>query len=271
MAPTTGETTITTTRGIEVVVRQWTPADPAAARGDILWFHSMAGLAHTEEVLDTLGGQFRVHAPLWPGYSELENEGSVEDMLDFALLGWDIADTLGLDHPHLVGHSMGAMVAAEMACLARRDLNRLVLAAPYGLWLDDHPIPDIFAVLPFELAELLLADPANAAKLLTPGQDMGTDEGLAQFMVQNARRLGTAGKVLFPIPNRRLSKRLYRLSAPTRVILGGADALITAPYGDAWQAAVAQAELVTIPGAGHLANLDQPAALAEAVAEFLAG
>lgn len=269
MAPTTGETTITTTRGVEVVVRQWTPADPAAARGDILWFHSMAGLAHTEEVLDTLGQQFRVHAPLWPGYSELENEGAVEDMLDFALLGWDIADTLGLDHPHLVGHSMGAMVAAEMACLARRDLSRLILVAPYGLWLADHPIPDIFAVLPFELAELLLADPANAAKLLTPGQDMGTDEGLAQFMVQNARRLGTAGKVLFPIPNRRLSKRLYRLSAPTRVILGGADALITAPYGQAWQAAVAQAELVTIPEAGHLANLDQPAALAEAVSSFL--
>lgn len=269
MAPTSSETQITTARGVDVVVRQWAPADPAAAEGDILWFHSMAGLAHTEETLDALGQRYRVHAPLWPGYSELENEGSVEDMLDFALLGWDIADTLGLDHPHLVGHSMGAMAAAEMACLARRDLNRLVLVSPYGLWLDNHPIPDIFAVLPFELAELLLADPANAAKLLTPGQDMGSDEGLAQFMVQNARRLGTAGKVLFPIPNRRLSKRLYRLSAPTRVVLGGADALITAPYGEAWQAAVPHAELVTIPGAGHLVNLDQPAALAEAVAGFL--
>ena len=31
----------------------------------------------------------------------------------------------------------------------------------FGLWLDDHPIPDPFAVLPFELAEVLLARPGQ--------------------------------------------------------------------------------------------------------------
>ncbi len=266
MAPT--ETTITTRRGIEVAVRQWGPTSGAA---DVVWFHSVAGLAHDEPALEALGQRFRVHAPLWPGYSALENEGSVEDMLDFALLGWDIADALGLDHPHLVGHSMGAMIAAEMASVARNDLSRLVLVAPFGLWLDAHPIPDVFAVLPFELAELLLADPANAAKLITPGQDMSSDEGLAEFMVQNARRLGTAGKVMFPIPNRRLSKRLYRLTASTQVVMGAGDRLITAPYGSAWMAHIPHADLVTIAGAGHLINLEQPQALADAVAAFLGG
>jgi pimeloyl-ACP methyl ester carboxylesterase len=270
------EATVTTRRGVEVEVRRWSPSTlPSKARPanapHLVWFHSLAGLAHTEETLDALGERFQVHAPVWPGYSELENEGSVEDMLDFALLGWDIVDALGLNRPHLVGHSMGAMIAAEMACLARNDLDRLVLVAPFGLWLDSHPIPDVFAVLPWQLTELLLADPANAAKLLTPGRNLSSDEGLAQFMVQNARRLGTAGKVMFPIPNRRLSKRLYRLTAPTRIVVGGADALITEPYAQAWAAQVPQAELVTIEGAGHLVNLDQPAALADAIAAFLAG
>lgn len=261
---------VTTVKGVEVDVRIYQPAAGATQSAPaIVWFHSMAGLAHHESALETLGARFQVYAPVWPGYSELENEGEVEDMLDFALLGWDIVDALGLQRPHLVGHSMGAMIAAEMACLARRDLDRLVLVAPFGLWLDEHPIPDIFAVLPFQLTELLLADPANASQLLTPGRDLATDEGLAQFMVQNSRRLGTAGKVMFPIPNRRLSKRLYRLSAPTRVVLGAADALITSTYGEAWKGHIPQADMVVIPDAGHLVNLDQPDALAAAVAEFL--
>jgi len=210
-----------------------------------------------------------VHAPLWPGYGELENEGSIEDMLDFALLGWDIVDGLGLTKPHLIGHSFGAMIAAEMACVARHDLDRLALVAPFGLWLDDHPIPDPFAVLPFELSELLLSDQANAAKLVDEGRDLTEDEGLAQFMVQNARRLGTAGKIMFPIPNRRLSKRLYRLTAPTLVVAAADDALITEPYIDAWTNSIANAERASIDRSGHLVNVEQPEALASTLTSFL--
>lgn len=253
---------ITTARGIDVEIRQ------LGSGPDVVWFHGLVGLAHDEPALTALGEHFTVHAPLWPGYGELENEGAIEDMLDFALLGWDIVDGLDLDRPSLVGHSFGAMIAAEMACVARRDLDRLVLVAPFGLWLDEHPIPDPFAVLPFELAELLFADPSHASKLLTPGQDLSTDEGLAQFMVQNSRRLGTAGKIMFPIPNRRLSKRLYRLTAPTRIVMASEDSLIGEPYGSAWADAIGGAEMVVLEGAGHLANLEQPDRLAELITEF---
>lgn len=255
-------TNITTARGIDVEVRQ------IGSGPDLVWFHGLVGLAGDEPTLDALAETFTVHAPLWPGYGELENEGSIEDMLDFALLGWDIVDGLDLERPSLVGHSFGAMIAAEMACIARRDLDRLALVAPFGLWLDDHPIPDPFAVLPFELAELLFADAANAAQLVDPGQDLSTNEGLAQFMVQNSRRLGTAGKIMFPIPNRRLSKRLYRLTAPTRIIMASEDSLIGEPYGAAWAEAISGSELVELAGAGHLANLEQPAELAALITEF---
>jgi len=262
MSDTMTTTTVSTDRGVDIEVHQ------LGSGPDLVWFHGLVGLAPSEPMLNTLATEFTVHAPVWPGYGELENEGSVEDMLDFALLGWDIVDALGLDRPCLVGHSMGAMIAAEMACLARRDLDRLVLVTPFGLWLDEHPMPDPFAVLPFELTELLFADPTNADKLLTPGRDLGSDEGLAQFMVQNSRRLGTAGKVMFPIPNRRLSKRLYRLLAPTRVVMGGSDSLVTEPYGQAWADRIKGAEVVTIDGVGHLANLEDPDAVAAAVANF---
>ncbi|MEL7210185.1 MAG: alpha/beta fold hydrolase, partial [Actinomycetota bacterium] len=203
--------TVATARGVDVDVRRFGDGTGAP----VVWFHGLVGLTDDEPALAALAGAgFDVHAPVWPGYGPIENEGSIEDMLDFALLGWDIVDALGLDRqPHLIGHSFGAMIAAEMACVARNDLARLALVAPYGLWLDEHPIPDPFAVLPFQLAELLLADPDNAGKLVRSGQDLSTDEGLAEFMVANSRRLGTAGKIMFPIPNRRLSKRLYRLTA----------------------------------------------------------
>ena len=53
------------------------------------------------------------------------------------------------------------------------------------------------------------------------------------------------------------------------MVLGAADALITSTYGEAWKGHIPQADMVVIPDAGHLVNLDQPDALAAAVAEFL--
>lgn len=268
--------TVSTRRGIDVEVRS------GGSGPDLVWFHGLVGLAPVEPALEALAERFTVHAPIWPGYGTIDNEGAIEDMLDFALLGWDIVDALGIgagsgagtdsagSGPHLVGHSFGAMVAAEMACIARNDLDRLALVSPFGLWLDDHPIPDPFAVLPFQLTELLFDDPSNAGQLLSGDVDLESNEGLAEFMVANSRRLGTAGKIMFPIPNRRLSKRLYRVTAPTRVVLAGADKLIGEPYGEAWQAAIAGAERSTIDGGGHLINLEQPAALADDLIGFLA-
>jgi pimeloyl-ACP methyl ester carboxylesterase len=256
-------TTVTARPDLEVEVHR------RGTGPDLLYLHGLVGLLPQEPVLDALTEHFTVHAPVWPGYGPLENEGSLHDMLDFALLGWDIADAAGLDRPHLVGHSFGGMIAAEMACLARRDLDRLVLLAPYGLWRDDLPLPDPFAVLPFELVSLLLADQSRAAALAPPGLDLSSDEGLAAFMVDNSRRLGTAGKVLFPIPNRRLSRRLYRLRAPTLIVWGDEDALLPVAYADTWAEAVTGAETVTIPGAGHLLGVDAAEATAAAVIGFL--
>ena len=56
--------------------------------------------------------------------------------------------------------------------------------------------------------------------MLTAGLDFSDADALKLFLVGNARRLGTAGKILFPIPNRRLSKRLYRVTTPTVLVWG---------------------------------------------------
>jgi pimeloyl-ACP methyl ester carboxylesterase len=213
-----------------------------------------------------------VLAPEWPGYGEEATEEALEDMLDFALHGWDVVEALGLEsEPILVGHSMGGMIAAEMACLAPQSIDRLVLIASAGLWLDDHPLADPFATLPVELAQLLFHDVGAGIKLLTGGLDFSDPGALEAFLILNARRMGTAGKILFPIPNRRLSKRLYRLSAPTLLVWGREDKFIPPVYADKFAELLPEAELVWIDDAGHMLTLEAPAACAAEIHRFVSG
>jgi pimeloyl-ACP methyl ester carboxylesterase len=233
---------------------------------EVLFFHGAGGLLGADDpFLVRLAESFTVSAPELPGYGESEGEDLLEDMLDFALHGWDVADALGLDRPHVIGHSMGGMIAAEMCCIDTRRASSLSLVAPAGIWLDEHPIPDIFGVLPFDLPGLLFHDPATGAGALTGGMDFSDPEALVAFFIRNARQLGTAGKMLFPIPNRRLSKRLYRLSTPTLLVWGESDKLIPPVYAERWQELIPHADLVTVAEAGHMAPVEQPDQVAAAI------
>jgi pimeloyl-ACP methyl ester carboxylesterase len=144
-----------------------------------------------------------------------------------------------------------------------------VLVSPAGLWLDAHPIPDIFAMLPHEIADALFTDPARGAMLLTGGADLADMDALKDFYVATQRRLAMAGKILFPIPNRRLSKRLYRLTAETLVLWGAADKLIVPAYAAEWQALVPHARVERIERAGHMLPYEQSEAFLSAVSRFL--
>ena len=235
----------------------------------LVFFHSAGGLLAENPFLEQLAQRHHVFAPEWPGYGESTGEELLEDMLDFALHGWDVVEALGLRRPHLAGHSMGGMIAAEMACLAPHDLGKLVLAAPAGLWLDEAPIPDIFALLPFQLAELLFHDPQKGQALLTGGADLSDMEALRDFYIASQRRLAMAGKILFPIPNRRLSKRLYRLTAETLIVWGASDRLIVPAYAARWKALLPAAQVEMLAGAGHMLTYEQPEAFVRAVHSFL--
>lgn len=254
---------IETLRGIKCTVREWGEGAP------LVYFHGAAGLLDEEPLLEQLGAHYHVFAPEWPGYGDEETEDALEDMLDFALHGWDVVTALDLDaKPVLVGHSMGGMIAAEMATLAPQSIEGLVLIASAGLWLDEHPIPDLFATLPFELAPLLFHDAAAGVKVLTGGLDFNDPSALGDFLIGNARRLGTAGKILFPIPNRRLSKRLYRQTTPTLVVWGREDRFLVPAYAERFAELLPAAELAWIDGAGHMAPIEQPTPIAEAIVRF---
>jgi pimeloyl-ACP methyl ester carboxylesterase len=257
------EQVIETRRGIKCRVRE------AGAGAPLVFLHGAGGLLAEEPLLTKLAERFHVFAPLWPGFGPEPGEDLLEDMLDFTLHGLDVIEALGLERPHLVGHSMGGMIAAEMACVDNARFAKLALLAPVGLWIDAHPLPDLFATPPWELPPLLFADPAAGQKLLLAGLDFGNDAALTRFMVDNARRLGSAGKILFPIPNRRLSKRLYRLRAETLLVWGRQDRLVPPVYAARWQESIPGARLAWIENAGHMLPLEQPAPVATALTSFL--
>ncbi len=236
---------------------------------DLLFLHGAGGHMLNDPLLAALATRYRVVAPLLLVDGRPDGEDGLRDMLDFTLHTLDVMEKLDLNKPIVVGHSMGGMIAAEMAAIARSEVSKLCLLAPAGLWLDDHPVVDIFSKLPYELPALLFHDAEAGEKLLTAGAgNMDDPEFLKQFLVTRARRLGMAGKILFPIPDRGLAQRLYRITAKTLIVWGREDALIPAVYGDAFRKAIPKSKLVRIAKAGHAVGQEKPDAVLKAIQAF---
>ncbi|WP_411287137.1 alpha/beta fold hydrolase, partial [Phenylobacterium sp.] len=165
---------------------------------DLVFLHGAGGVTAEDPFLNALAEKHHVYAPLIPGYGDSEECGEIRDMLDFTLHTWDVVAALGLKNPILVGHSMGGMIAAEMAAIAPNDVTRLALICPAGLWTDDHPVADMFSLMPYEMPHYLFHDAAAGAAILTAGRNVEDPNFLQTYLVTNARQLGMAGRILFP-------------------------------------------------------------------------
>jgi pimeloyl-ACP methyl ester carboxylesterase len=232
---------------------------------DLVYLHGGDGVTEENPLLLKLSERYRLYAPLLPGYGESEEAPSIREMLDVTLHTFDVIEALGLRRPLLVGHSLGGMIAAEMAAIAPHEVDRLALISAAGLWLDKYPVPDFFSLMPWELPALLYHDEAAGRTQMTRNVDMSDPKFLVPFLVRNARQLGMASKFLFPIPERGLKERLYRIKARTLLVWGDSDRIFPAPYAQAFKAAIAGAELVSVPDAGHMVTMEQPDAVVAAI------
>lgn len=232
---------------------------------DLVYLHGAGGVTAEDPFLAALAAKHHVYAPLIPGYGDSQEAPEIRDMLDFTLHTWDVVEALGLKDPILVGHSMGGMIAAEMAAVAPNDVSRLALICPAGLWDDDHPIADIFSLLPFEMPAVLFHDAVAGAAMLTAGRNVEDPNFLQTYLVNNARQLGMAGRILFPIPERGLVERLYRIKAKTLIVWGDSDRLVPPFYAHGFKKGIAGSELVSIPEAGHMVIVEKTPAVVEAI------
>ena len=101
--------------------------------------------------------------------------------------------------------------------------------------------------------------------MLTAGRNVTDPNFLQTYLVTNARQLGMAGRLLFPIPERGLQSRMYRITAKTVVIWGDSDRLIPPVYAHGFKKGIAGSDLVSIPEAGHMVTLERPALVADAI------
>ena len=231
----------------------------------LVWLHAANGIDDLHPLVNALQSRFTVIAPLAPGFDDQADLDGVDDVHELAMHYEELLDALGLDEATVVGHSFGGMIGAELAAHYPQRVRRLVLIAPVGLWNDDYPVIDFFAVPLPELPKVLFADEEVAAVAFPPPEA----EPDVEMLVTLARGLTSVAKFMWPIPDRGLARRLYRISAPTLVVWGEQDALAPARYADDFAAAIPDARTLIVPGAGHMVPVERPDEVLSAIEEFL--
>jgi pimeloyl-ACP methyl ester carboxylesterase len=235
----------------------------------LVYFHGAYGLVW-DPFLDALAQTHTVHAPEHPGTTPGDPDAihPLDDLWDLVLYYDELLDRLGLDRPALVGHSFGAMVAAEMAATHRRRASRLVLISPIGLWRDDAPVQNWMAMAPDAMAKAVFHDPegpiARAALALPEDPDAQVDA-----LVQMTWTLGCTGKFVWPIPDKGLDKRLHRIQAPTLIVWGRQDGLVPPVYAGEFGRRIAGSRVEIVDQAAHVPHLEQLPAVLGMVQGFL--
>lgn len=225
----------------------------------VLYLRSMVIPAGDDAFVERLAGRHDVIVPIFPGFTSLDELTELGNGHDIALYVDDLLRSLGVERVHLVGHSFGGMVAAEVAAHFPDRVASLALVAPLGLWSEEEPTPDLARFRPAKLFNLLSAGGTN-----------GVDEDDEEHIVAAVQAMTATLKFLWPFPDRTLAHRLYRITSPTRIYWGRGDPIVQVGYAERWAAAIAGAQVETFAG-GHLLPQDQPDEMAESIATFFAG
>jgi pimeloyl-ACP methyl ester carboxylesterase len=232
----------------------------------IVWLHGPHGIRGHDPVIAELAKRNTVVAPLAPGFADLADLDRIGNVHELALHYDDVLQALGLDGVTLIGHSFGAMVAAEIAAHFPRRVARLVLVSPIGLWLDQHPLPDMFAV-PYMTIDTVLWKAGKAIPAMADPADEPNDRVERQVAI--AQGLTTVAKFVWPLPDRGLSRRLPRITARTLVIAGADDRFVPARYVEEFAARISGAQTAILPDAAHMAPYEQPVDLFRALDGWL--
>ncbi|MGE3541996.1 MAG: alpha/beta fold hydrolase, partial [Candidatus Tectimicrobiota bacterium] len=224
----------------------------------LLFLHGVGGLRGWDPFLADLATRFTVYAPSHPGFETSTGLEHVDDIVDMVIYYNDLLDALQLDAVHVVGHSLGGMIAAELAAFSPQRVCKLVLVSALGLWLDTQPVADFFAMTPAQLSTALWHDPQapEAQALMALPED---ETAQLEAYLTRMQHLSAAGKFLWPIPDKGLKKRLHRITAPTLLLWGQSDGLVPEAYASAFQQQITGARVTVLPRCGHLPMYEAPA------------
>jgi pimeloyl-ACP methyl ester carboxylesterase len=193
--------------------------------------------------------------PTLPGWNGTERPDEIQRIPDLAALLLQDLEERDLSDVLVVGSSIGGWIASEMAL---RDtagrITGLVLIDAMGIEVPGETITDFFALDPrgiaehsFHDSEKFYVDPATRAP-----------EELAVMQANVATLRVVAGDPYMHDPG--LRERLGEVSIPVLVLWGDSDGIASPDYGRAYAESFSNARLELVADAGHLPQIEQPAA-----------
>jgi len=232
----------------------------------VVYLHGAGGLSW-DPFLEELSDHYKVYAPHLPGTAHSSGLEHIRDLWDLILCYYDLFDCLGLESVTVIGHSLGGMIAAELAANDQSRVDRLIAISPVGLFHEEEPIADMFAMLPDEMIQLMVADPSSSLAQKMREVPKLPEERI-EATIQRMQNMQAAAKFLWPIPDKGLKYRIHRIKAPTLLIWGDQDRFIPLSYAAAFHERIAGSKLDLIEGAGHLVPMEQPAEVIAAIRRF---
>lgn len=166
-----------------------------------------------QENIPAFSPYFRTYALDLPGFGfswRLKKTFSIDEGATY-LRDW--LDFLGLDRVNLLGHSMGGHIAARFAAAHPRRVNRLILAAPSGLWVSTTQRLKWLRDMP------RVSVPLQQTLAIATGT-MRTD--LLALAVSLKALLG----------DRNAAESLTALTVPTLLLWGGSDGVLPPALGE---------------------------------------
>ena len=192
---------------------------------------------------------------------------------DFGLAGYAIAlaglvEALGAP-AHVCGLSWGGTVALELYRRRPELVATLVLADTYAGWKGSLPEPELRARVAG--VERMLASSAETARPTLPGLFAGEPprevvellDGVAADVRPESVRVA-----LRAMAETDLRDVLPAIAVPTLLVWGERDVRSPLSVAHEFARAIPHAELVVIPGAGHMSNLERPDEFNSAVRAF---
>lgn len=235
--------------------------------GPLLGFlPGVGGLPKWTPFLERLAATHTVVAASLPGFPGAAGHDELDTIYDWTLATHDVLGAAGLEGADVVAASVAGALAAEVAAVWPAFFRRLVLVAPFGLFDPNEPSADIWAQRPGKLANVLTCEPETFKDFVEQPDDADPIE----WKVEQMRALEASARYLFPTGNTGIERRLARIACPLLLLRGDNDQVMPHSYLERFAAGVTgEARIETIPRAGHLAELDQPEAVAAAVTTFL--
>jgi 3-oxoadipate enol-lactonase len=202
------------------------------------------------------------------GGSDAPAEAYTLDMLADDLHG--VLSKLGVTNPHFVGLSMGGMIGMTYALKYPRAFKSLVLCDTSSrVPPDAKPVWEERIKIATEQGMEPLVEPTLKRWFTEPflAKRSSVVDRVAG-MIRSTPPSGYAG-CCHAIPQVNLTDKLGAIQCPVQVIVGDKDIGTPVAMSEAIHRAIPSSELVIIPDASHLSNVEQPAAFNAALLKFL--